>query len=104
MPRSVDKIQHITLILHLYGVGLDGNATLLLQVHIVKHLALSNFYSLRVLQKTVCQSTFPMVYMGYDTEITYIIHAVYALGCKVKKKIANHQKNTKKVVTFSFER
>jgi hypothetical protein len=41
--------------------------------------------------------------MGYDTEITYIIHAVYALGCKVKKKIPNHQKITKKVVTFSFE-
>ena len=59
MARGVNKIEHIMLatkvIVHLYGMTLDGDTALTLQVHIVEHLILRHVDSLGELQQTVCQ-------------------------------------------------
>ena len=50
VSRRVDQIECVFLsilyIFHLYGVALDGDAALALQIHIVKHLSLSHLYGL----------------------------------------------------------
>ena len=53
---------------------LNGNASLLLEIHIVEHLPLSNLDSVGLLQKTIGYGTLSVVDMGYDAEITYIVH------------------------------
>ena len=55
MPRSVDEVEGIPLMLHLDGMALNRNTTFLLQVHIVEHLVLHLPYidSLRDLQHTI---------------------------------------------------
>ena len=57
VSRSINKIQNICLaimlVFHLYGMALDSNATLTLQIHVVKHLALSYLDCLCTLQQSV---------------------------------------------------
>ena len=80
MPWSVDKIESIVLaierVIHLYGVALDGNAAFTLKVHIVEHLSLHILgrYGAGILQQTVGQGTFAVVYVGYDAKIADIFH------------------------------
>ena len=86
---------------HLYGVALDGDATLLFQIHIVEHLTLCHGDGLGVLQQAVCQCAFPVVYVGYDAEISDVLHFVrYIAPAKVRK---NKQK-TKQTLNFIFAR
>ena len=46
----------------------------LLQIHIVKHLAFSNLNGVCKLQKSVSKSTLSVIYMCYDTKISYSFH------------------------------
>jgi hypothetical protein len=55
-------------------VTLDGDTALTLQIHIVEHLSLSNLYGFSVLKQSVCQSRLAVVNVGYDAEISYMIH------------------------------
>ena len=54
MSRSVDEVQNIflavQLILHLYGVALDGDASLSLKIHVVEHLPFCNLYGVGAFQ------------------------------------------------------
>ena len=91
MSRSINKIQDIglsilCLIFHLDSMALDCDATLSFQIHIIKHLSFSNLDGLGLLQKSVCQGTFTMVYMCNNAEISYfiyILHIIFlSLECK----------------------
>ena len=91
MSRSIDKIQDIglsilCLIFHLDSVTLDRDTTFSFQIHIIKHLSFSNLDGLSLLQKSVCQGTFTMVYMCNNAEISYfiyILHIIFlSLECK----------------------
>ena len=57
VSRSINQVQDIllpvALILHLYSVALNGNATFALQIHVVEHLTFSHLNGLRILQQTV---------------------------------------------------
>ena len=59
MSRSVNKVKDILLplilVLHLDGVALDCDAALLLQVHVIEHLTLSNVYGMCIFKQTVSQ-------------------------------------------------
>ena len=79
VPRSVDHVQDVFLpipfINHAYGVGLDGNAALPFQVHVVqqlvRHFVLGN--GLGQFDKAVGQGGFPVVDMGDNAEISDVI-------------------------------
>ena len=64
--------------LHLDCMALDGDAALLLQIHVVEHLPLGDLDGFRVLQQSVGQGRFAVVDMRYDAEISDVIH-VYLL-------------------------
>ena len=76
----VDEVQHVPLpaahVVHLYGVALDGDAALALQVHIVEHLRLHLPlpHRLGVLQQTVGQRRLAVVDVRYDAEVSDILH------------------------------
>jgi hypothetical protein len=57
-------------------MALNGNAPFALKVHTVKHLLLliACRYGIGKLQQSVSQSTFTMVNVCYDTEVTDIFH------------------------------
>ncbi len=78
VSRSINQIQNIFLtfvhVLHLDGMALDGNPSLFLQIHIIKHLALGYLYRIGKLKQTVCQGRLAVVNVGYNAEITYILH------------------------------
>ena len=74
-------------VFHLDCMALNGDATLLFKVHIIKHLPLRHGNSLRVFQQTVCQSALPVVDMGNDAEVSDVLHEkVYILLRKGTKK------------------
>ena len=81
MARSVNQVQRITFVVHLYRVALDGDAAFFLQVHIVEYLVLHIFLLDRAghLQHAVCQRTLTVVYMRYNAEISYIFHLLFVL-------------------------
>ena len=85
MPRSVYQVQRIALVLHLDSVALDGDAALFLQVHVVQHLVLHVFLVHRAghLQHTVRQGALPVVNMGNNTKVAYILHNLY-VGQRIK--------------------
>ena len=64
-------------------MALDGNTLLTLQIHIVQHLCLHVAVrdGFGKLQQPVCQGTFTMVNMRYNTEIPNILHAIIKV-CK----------------------
>ena len=80
MARGVDEVENIFLavnrILHLYGMTFNRDATLTLQLHVVKHLRLQVFlgYSAGVFEQTVGQSALAVVDMCNDTKVSYIFH------------------------------
>ena len=59
MSRSIDQIQNILFtfigIFHLYSMALDGNASLLFQIHIIQHLTVSYLYRISEFQQTIRQ-------------------------------------------------
>lgn len=65
MSRSVDKIERVVFsvkkIVHLYGVALDSDATLTLEIHVVEHLCLKVFfgYGMGIFQQAVGQVLLP---------------------------------------------
>ncbi len=82
VPWSVDEIQLIAvpiigLIIHANRVELDGDPPLPFQLVRVQHLFphLPPLEGPRMLQKAIGQSGFPMVDMGDDGEIPYVISA-----------------------------
>lgn len=87
MSRSINEVEDIglsviCLVLHLDGMALDGDTSLSLQIHVVEHLTLSDLDGLCLLQQSVCQGTFTMVYMCNNTEISYfvdILHKIFIL-------------------------
>ena len=91
MSRSVNKIQDILLaiklILHLDGMTFYRDASLLLEVHVVKHLAFSYLNRVSTFQKTVGNGALTMVDVSNDAEITYMLHVLYQKNiCKDTKK------------------
>jgi len=66
------------LVIHLYGVALDGDATFSLQVHAVEHLLVKLTVGKRtgVFQQAVGQGALAVVDMGNDTEVTGVFHRV----------------------------
>ena len=78
MSRRVDEVQDIllsvALILHLYGVALDGDTALALQIHVVEHLSLSHLYGFGVFKQPVGKCRLAVVYMCDDAEIPDILH------------------------------
>ena len=79
MSRSVDEVKHIVLslvlVFHLYGVALNGDAALFLQVHIVEHLPACNLNGFGKFQHTVGQSRLPVVDVCDDAEVSYMVHS-----------------------------
>ncbi len=82
MSRSVDKIERVVFsvkkIVHLYGVALDSDATLTLEIHVIEHLCLKVFfgYGMGIFQQAVGQGAFAMVDMGDYAEISDSFHSV----------------------------
>ena len=85
VSRSVDQVQDIFLaleflfvtmicMLHLDGMTLDGNASLLLQVHIIKHLSLRYLDCVGFFQQSVCQGGLAVVNVCNNTKVSYILH------------------------------
>ena len=76
MPRSINQVKGITLIIHLYRMRFDRDAALFLQVHIVQHLVLHlpHINGARQFQHAIRQGTLTVVDMRDDTKITYILH------------------------------
>ena len=78
MSRGINQIEDIFFtivhIFHLDGVALDGDATLTLQVHVIKHLSLSDLYGLGEFQHSVSQRRLSVIDMRNDTEISDMIH------------------------------
>ena len=80
MSGSVDQVQDVVLAIkmevHLYGVALDSDPSLTLQIHVVKHLCLQVLggYSIGIFKQTVGKSALAVVNMGYDTKIADILH------------------------------
>ena len=81
MSRSVDKVEHIllavVLVFHLYGVTLDSDAALALEIHVVEHLGLHVLggYGIGIFQQAVGQGRLAMVDVCYDAEIADILHS-----------------------------
>ena len=76
VPRSVDEVEGITLMLHLDGVRFDGYTALFLQIHVVQHLVLHlpHIDSLRDLQHAIRKGRFAVIDVSNNTKITYLIH------------------------------
>ena len=78
MSRSIDEIERIlpigTLVIHLYGMTLDGDTALALQIHVVEHLPLGHFDGVGVFQQTVSQSALAVVDVGNDAEVPNMLH------------------------------
>jgi hypothetical protein len=78
MARGVDQIQDVRLaILRLVvepdRMGLNGNATLAFEVHVVEYLCrhVAAGHGAGQLQQTICQSRLAVIDVGDDREIAY---------------------------------
>jgi hypothetical protein len=69
-------------------VALNGDTSLLLQIHVIKHLSLRYLYCLCLFQQSVGNSTLAVVDVGNDTKVSYILHKKSNLRAKVQKKYA----------------
>ena len=76
MPRSVDQVEGISLVLHLNSVTFDRDTTLFFQIHIVQYLVLHlpNIHRPGDLQHTIRQGTLTVVNMRNNTKISYFFH------------------------------
>ena len=74
MSRSVDQVEDVflslMLIFHLYGMALDGDSPLPLQIHVVEHLSFGDLDGVGMFQESVGQGGFAMVDMRYDAKIS----------------------------------
>lgn len=60
-----------------------------LQIHVVKHLVLCDFYRLGVLEHAVGQRRFTMIDVGNDAKVSNIFHSTFSdFSGKDTKKIA----------------
>jgi hypothetical protein len=68
----------------LYGVALDSNASLSLEIHIVEQLVL--FFALGYrssrIKQTVSQGALTVIDMGNDAKVSDILHSKGASGTK----------------------
>jgi hypothetical protein len=57
-------------------MALDGDTAFAFEFHVVEHLLLLilALNGMCDLKQTVCKSAFTVVYVRYDTKITYIMH------------------------------
>jgi hypothetical protein len=76
---------------------LDGDATFPLQVHVVEHLSLRHLNRVRTFQQSVSQRRFPMVDMGNDAKITYILHELFSI------QMANGDKHALRNIVQSYD-
>ena len=82
MPGRVDQVQHPFFvpicIVHLDRMALDGDSALAFEIHIVEHLGLHVFGGdrLGVLEQSISECTLPMVDVGDDAEVAYVVHIV----------------------------
>ena len=78
MSRGVNQVEDVFFalvhIFHLNGMAFDGDTSFLFQIHVVQHLSFGYLDGVGKFQQAVCQSRFPMVNVGYDTKVTYILH------------------------------
>ena len=93
VSRSVDEVQYIAsvfdiiadrqgtdtgiapvVVFHLYGMALDGDATLLFQVHVVQHLPVCGLDGFGYFQKSVGQGALAVVDVCYDAKVAYSFH------------------------------
>jgi hypothetical protein len=67
------------LMLHLDGVAFDGYPPFSFQLHVVQHLILKIPFIQGPggHQQAIGQRALAMIDVGYDAEITYLIHGVY---------------------------
>ena len=85
MPRSVDKVEHISLavydVFHLYGMALDSDTSLSFEIHVVEHLCFHVLCGngLGVFEQTVGKGRFAVVDMGYDAEVPDIFHSHFII-------------------------
>ena len=77
MARSINQIKNILLpilglVYRTYGLSLDGNTSLPLQIHIIQYLSLhlTTGQQTGLLDDTVRQGGLAMVYMCNNTKIT----------------------------------
>ena len=95
VSRGIDQIENVffTLIgiFHLNGMTLDGDTSLLFQIHIVQHLSLGHLDGLSIFQKTVGQGRFAVVDMRNNAEVSNMLHLtfnfLYLIRCKDTKKM-----------------
>ena len=86
MARSVDEVEFVVLTLvpvdHLDGVALDGDALLLLQIHIVEDLVfhISGSQCAGKLDKPVGKGGLAVVYVRNYAKITDAVH--FHIECK----------------------
>ena len=78
VSRGVDEVEHVglavELVLHLYGVALDGDAALALEVHIVEHLPFGDLDGVGELKQTVGKRRLAVIDVGDDAEVAYMFH------------------------------
>ena len=80
VPGRVEEVEEVRLpvlrlVVHGHGVGLDGDPALALEVHRVERLFLqfARRNGVRQFEDPVGKSGLPMVNMGYDAEIAYVV-------------------------------
>lgn len=108
MPRSINQVERIALVLHLDSMAFDSDTAFFLQVHIVQNLVLHIAFVHRAcyLQHTIRQRTFAVVDVCNDAKIPYLIHYLtivnilslrimhYAFALRIKLCAAKLQKKS----------
>jgi len=73
MPRRVNQVEQERLTLvhvfHLDGMTLDGDSPFLFQIHVVKHLVLSDGQGVGVFKQSVSQRALAVVYVRDDAKV-----------------------------------
>ena len=88
---GINQIEYVVLaielVVHLDGVALNGDPALALEIHIIEYLLLKILPrdGLCRLQQAVSQGTLPMVNMGYNAKVTYMLHLDYKDTTKTGK-------------------
>ena len=85
MPRCIDQVEIEGLspgvrIRQAHGLALDRDAPFPLDVHRVEDLVaeIPVFHQADVLDQTVGQGGFPVIDVGNDAEVSYVIHCLWA--------------------------
>ena len=91
VPWGINQIEYVVLtiklVVHLDGMALNGDPALALEIHIIEYLLLKVLPrdGLCRLQQAVSQGTLPMVDMGYNAKVTYMLHLDYKDTTKTGK-------------------